>query len=265
MKKTLFFLVLFVANIAFSNEATLPLCQTFYKNQEYSQLVKTLKENSFFSDTLEKQKRDVLLIIETVFMAQALKEHPEFLPLLARDFSMMTLHEKAVFLRGVRLAKMDLDLLKNISDKELNQMVYDDANLPNLNNLAVKQPLDLDLLWTSFFATGKEGYIRRIVEVLNSDDTLLLLAYHWDSRCKMIEKCKNRKQPLLFDDLEKRLQEYQKKRKEAQVQFSIILAAYWSLEVNAKQDRTIEEILKKITKNEPSLDYWQKINKSLGK
>jgi len=245
--------------------------QDYYKNQGYSQFVEAIKAMAYsLSDQINQKdvKQEDLehsLNLSTVYIAHILKQYPNYLAEYEKDFSNLSFYEKALFLRGIRSTSMKHDLLNNISDKELERIV-NDRNVPmlsSLNHFQVKDGGDIDYLWASFFATGNEAYIRQIIdEILNKDDEMLFWAYNayqWFYQKKGTTS--------LLDLLEKKEEFHQamkmkeEKNKDYPIQVTIIYSALWSLDANARQDPTIWRIIQKIIKNEPSLDYWKKINK----
>jgi len=286
MKKSILFVLLFLAlgcvgrplMIPFGEgtvKVSPPKSQVYYKNQGYSQLVEANKEMAMDHDKLaydkliDQENKQHCLDLSTFFVAHVLKEHPEYLTKYAQDFAKLSFYEKAIFLRGIRSAGMEHDLLNNISDKKLEKIVNDPAllTLEKSHPSQVKNCDELDYLWVSFFSTGNETYIRQILKVLNRDDELLLLAYEWINRgyiADLLSGLEGKEVPPDYADLNGIIQMKSKEKKDYLLQFLISQAAFWSLEANAKQDPTIHQLIQKIIKSKPALDYWKKINTALG-
>ncbi|MEI6242829.1 MAG: hypothetical protein WCP39_05425 [Chlamydiota bacterium] len=243
------------------------LIQTYYKNQSYPHLSQINKESSnYLSEEKDQNDKQHVLNVATIFMAQVLKNHPEYLNQYVQNFSNLSFYEKAVFLRGIRSAGMDHALLHNLSDKKLQELV-NDPNLLALSQLQVKQAGDLDYLWASFFATGDETYILQIIKILNRDDELLFLAYEWINREQVAQirsSLEGTTTPPDYSDLKKIIEKQSSKRKDYQTQFLISLTALKSLEDSSTQDPNVGDIIKKIIENDPSLDYFKRINAALG-
>jgi len=270
MNKSVLYILLGLVLTIGAVEASVPSSQVYYKNQGYSQLVQATKElTNDLSKVKSPEDKEHALNIASIFMAQVLKGHPEYLANYAQKYSNLSFYEKAVFLKGIRSAGMNHDLLNDIADSKIMGIVNDPnlLTLSNLNHLQVKDAGDLDYLWGSYFATGNKGYIRQIVEVLNKDDEILFIAYEWINRLKLQEMLSSmgKNMPADFSDLEKHIEMQSVKRKNYRTQVSIYLAALWSLDANAAQDPTIGQVIQGIIKNDPSLDYWKKINKTLGR
>jgi len=269
MKKTIVCISLLALTLSMGiAEAEVPPNQVYYKNQGYPQLVQANKDlaNSL-SQEINQDDKKRYLDIATFFIAQVLKKHPDYIAMYAKNFSMLSFYEKAIFLRGIRSAGIKHELLSSISDKKMMELVNDPdlITLSDLSHLQPKEGGDLDFFWVSFFATGDEIYIRKIVEILNRDDEILFVAYEWLNREQMAEMLSSlgEKTSPNYSDLQKHIEMQSKKRKDYRSQVSIGVAALWSLDANARQDPTIAQIIQKIIKDDPSLDYWKKITKAL--
>jgi hypothetical protein len=248
-------------------EETRPLIQTYYKDQSYSLLVQINKEESkYLNEEKNQDDKQHVLNVATIFMAQVLKNHPKYMDQYSRNFFNLSFYEKAIFLRGIRSTGMNHYLLYNLTDKNLQELVKD-PNLITLSHMQVKQAGDLDYLWASFFATGNEIYIRQIIEILNREDDLLLLAYEWINREQVAQiqsSLEGKSTPPDYSDLKKIIEMQSSKQKDYQTQFLISLAALRSLEGFSMQDPTLSEIIQNIIENNPELDFFKKINAALG-
>jgi len=245
-----------------------PLSQVYYKNQGYTQLVEANKESSKALKKIENQgDREHVLNLATIFMAQVLNEHPDYLDRYAQNFTELSFYERAIFLRGILSAGLDHELLETISDDKLRRIVNDPnfIFLPDLSPLEVKEGGDLDYLWSSFFATGNETYIQQIIEIVNRDDELLLLAYEWINREQVAGLLASMgiESPPDYSDLIEHIEMRSREEKDYLIQFSISLAALWSLNSNSSQDPTIKEVILGIVQADPSLDFWKKIETAI--
>lgn len=267
MNRSIFPLLLSISILISSvTNANLPSYQTYYSNQEYSQFLQASKElaNDLKCTNKEGEDKQHVLNFATIFIAHVLKKHPEYVAQYAQNYPQLSFYEKATFLRGMRSAGIDHDLLASIQDNKLIAIVNDPnlLALSALNDFQIKEAGDLDYLWTSFFATGNEAYMHQIIQTLNKDDEILLTAYEWINRQKISEMLASMGQhrPPNYSHLQKYIDMQAKKRKDYLAQFYISLAALWSLEANAQQDPAIRQVIQKIIKTDPSLDYWKKIN-----
>jgi len=249
-------------------EAAGPSFQVYYKNQGYTQLVEANKESSKALKKIKDQgDREHVLNLATIFMAQVLNEHPDYLDRYAQNFSKLSFYEKAIFLRGICSAEMDHHLLETISDRKLKKLVNDPnlILLSTLDDLQVRESGDLDYLWSSFFATGNETYIQQMIEIVNRDDELLLLAYEWINRKQLsgILSSMGIESPPDYSDLQEHIEMRSRDEKDYPIQFSISAAAFWSLNSNSAQDPTIKEVILGIVQADPSLDFWKKIDTAI--
>jgi len=138
-------------------------------------------------------------------------------------------------------------------------------------------PAILDQLWTSYFKTSNEIYLRKMIEYINENDYLLILGYEIFNRnfiCDSVKRAAKLKdkQDLLnrvcgkYDDIFKTIKKRYPKNNEAVAeQVMTISAAIWSLEANRKQDPVVDEKIKKIISDKPEWDYWKKIEKVVRK
>lgn len=144
------------------------------------------------------------------------------------------------------------------------------------NILTVKvTPKVLDKLWSAYYTTNKPIYIKRILEFINQDNTLLLIGYEITNRnyiCQVMQqiKFKERKQSeealsqvcgknALKDLIAATKRKYPKSYKQKFSQAITVSAAIWSLELNQRQNKTVAIQVNKIIADNPSLDYWKKI------
>jgi len=243
------------------------IIQTFYKNPGFTQLVEATGHiSSYLSQTKDRKDREHLLNIATIFVGQAIKEHPNYLKELNQGFSSLTFYEKAVLLRGIRSADIGHDLLKNISDKKLKQIVFSTRlkKVSEIKNLPVREPGDLDLIWGSYFATGDSDYIKKIIRVINHDKMALFHGYELINRehnaAFLSELTGKRISPdkgdLNFAINVKRLWKPGYKNR-----VLVVKSALWSLEANCNQDPEVRRIRDEVIMNNPELDYWKRIDK----
>jgi hypothetical protein len=261
MKKIVISILMFVWIMALGAEnAPVFVYEVFYKEQSYSQLKKSLAELNKLWNQKKSEEKEKQFHIETIFLAQVLKKHPEFLSLLASEFPQMTFHEKSVFLRAVKSAEIDLDLLKTISDEKLKALLYD-PKLPLVGHLQ-DSPLFLDYLWTSFFATGNVSFIRKIYQTASHcDDQLLALGYIWKQHETIAAIASSwRKQPPDFTPLNNLLEEFSLEKKDAAKQlFDIILPTMWTVDLYTHRNPHLEEVIKKLLQEDPSLNCERRI------
>ena len=204
-----------------------------------------------------------------VFVGQVIRSHPEYLNRYLQNYASLSMCQKAVLLRGIRVAGRDHEVLKTIEDPKLRKLVFvgDVTSFEGLQNFHIKQPEDLDLLWVSFFATGERTYLRQIIKFLDLDDEVLFFGYELINRrevAKRVSQLTGKHVPPNTKDL---YQHFEKRDRESpgfKNRAFTVSAALWSLESNAKQDQVVRKIAGEITTGEPRLDYWKRINRMLG-
>lgn len=236
--------------------------QQFYKNPSYSKIVKANKEfitqiNS--SSDLGDKKH--FLNMAGIFMAHIFKSHTDLLSQYAADFKTLSFYEKANFLNGLRIAEIDHTLLHQISDSRLNAILSSPVTLSELEKFSITDADHLDYLWSSYFATGHAVYIERILEVLQWDDEMLLLANECVEIIKL-SNCPSGFEKELSDrqsQVQRKSEKLSKEKHDFSKRLPLMASAIWSLQINEAQDLALRQIIEDIFQQKTFLNYKVKI------
>jgi hypothetical protein len=122
----------------------------------------------------------------------------------------------------------------------------------NWDDFQAENPIDLDLLWASFFATGDKHYLRKIVHATKQDDLAFEYGLELYRRQNLSESAKDLKIDLGIKPL---VLEAQKISQDKPGFFQLVqlsIAGVFSIRANIHQDPTIETLILKILQEEPT-------------
>ncbi len=145
------------------------------------------KEGLFGEDTTQEP---IMFFLSCVF-----RSHPQKLKSFLSDLTALPLLDQQVLVYAVWLSDTQesfehLIELAQVCDAEIQEVIKNLAreSPPKAINLPVDHPNILDILWSSFFATGEDKYVIRIISALskvNSSDITdyaVLEAAKWSLR-----------------------------------------------------------------------------------
>ena len=136
----------------------------------------------------------------------------------------------------------------------------------NLQQAPIKQPLDVDINWGAYFASGDKFYLEKILKLINQDNQILAMAFEIQNRKHLCLMLKKSKLPCGELDPDKYMKEIQKKYGAAKFARTVnVTLAIWSLESSAAQDPKLKKALLEEFSSKPELDYAAKIHALEGK
>lgn len=169
---------------------------TFYKDPTYKNFIEST--TSFIN--IEKMEDPYIEPKMIIFTTLVLNKHPDFAHKLVKDFDSLNTHQKRIIYKGL----MGAGLTKEANEiTRLHQFKAESKtiltvekinNLTFLDKIETREQLDLqaamlDFCWVSYFATGDEQYIAKLVNYakrhqnVGSKDPqfITLQAYLWSS------------------------------------------------------------------------------------
>ena len=167
--------------------------ETFYKDPTYTNFIETSERFNYLENSQDPYLESKFLVYTTLI----LHKHPDFKSNIVKDFGSFNTNQKSMIYQG---------LLGAGFTKEANEITrrYHYEIAPNVNftvdkinaiqfndKIETREQIDLqaaimDYCWVSFFATGEEKYIRKLVEYAKKhEDTnshfIPVQAYFWSS------------------------------------------------------------------------------------
>lgn len=106
------------------------------------------------------------------FFSQIFSQNPDKLPAWILELKPLKQNHKAIIYTALWLAntnesrKQAAILLKELAPDAQASITKSTAKVVPIQNMEICSPAVLDMLWTSFFATGDEKYVKRIISVL---------------------------------------------------------------------------------------------------
>ena len=167
--------------------------ETFYKDPTYTNFMETSERFNYLENSQDPYLESKFL----VFTTMVLHKHPDFKTNIINDFGSFNDHQKSVIYQGLLAAGFtkeanEISLRYHYTLKPKLSVTVDKINaLQFMDDLKTRQQIDLqaaimDYCWVSFFATGEEKYIGKLVEYAKKhEDTIShfipVQAYFWSS------------------------------------------------------------------------------------
>ena len=136
-----------------------------------------------------------------------------------------------------------------------------------LKHIQVKQASDLDRIWKQYFRCRDKAYIQQLLEVVNEDQGVMIIAYEYLNRefnANLRSRQEGKQVPPNVDDLNTLVKEREKEVPGFSKRVGIVAAAIWSLDSNVGQYPQVREDVQAIIKLHPDLDHGKKIKAMLG-
>lgn len=169
---------------------------TFYKDPTYKNFIESSTSFNYIEKSDDPYFESKMLIFTTL----VLNKHPDFGQKLVKDFDSLNTHQKRIIYKGLMGAGLTKEaneitrLYQYKAESNANLTVEKINNLTFLDKIETREQLDLqaatlDFCWSSYFATGDEQYIAKLVKyakrhqnVSSKDPQFITLqAYFWAS------------------------------------------------------------------------------------
>lgn len=170
--------------------------ETFYKDPSYTHFIESSERFDYLKTTQDPYLVSKLLFYTTL----VLHKHPEFGEKIVNDFNSFNAHQKSMFYQGLIIAGLTIEA-NQITQKyqfeakpNANYSLNRIKNIQFLDKIETRDELDfqaaiMDFCWVSYFATGDEQYIAKLVDyakkhqdVTREDPHFIpMQAYYWSS------------------------------------------------------------------------------------
>lgn len=242
--------------------------QQFYRQPSFNQLVKNV---NWLIQGDEQQKKQQTTHFQSgateVYAVMAVHKHPSYVTEISKKFAKLPQHTQNIFLYSVT-ANGYADEAKKIQQQySIHDKVTINYTPQKIQSLEVSDSaFNLDLLWTAYFATGDNAYLKKILNYINRQDHFILIAAYevvnrnmLSAACPADSKCPYQDMSDIFSAAKRKYPaNYQKMIN----RIMTVSAALWSLSANSEQNSVLAKRIGIIVKENPKLDYWKKINES---
>jgi hypothetical protein len=122
----------------------------------------------------------------------------------------------------------------------------------NWDDFQAENPIDIDLLWAAFFATGDKHYLKKIVHATKRDDLAFEYGLELYRRQTLSDTAKDLKIDLGIKPLTLEAMQISKERPGFFQLVQLSMVGVFSIRANINQDSTIKTLIHKILQEEPT-------------